>query len=97
MALIALAIAGGAARKAGAETVKVPNVIGMRGLAAQQALEGAELRWRWDDGPAPSPANRLFLLDRIYGQTLAGQLVEPGTTILLTPASRKILVFTALP
>ena len=95
--LIAVAIAGGSTRNAGAGIVTVPNVIGMRALAAEQMLESAGLRWRFDDGPPPSPANHFFLLDRIYGQTFAGQQVKPGTTILLSPESRKIVVLTALP
>lgn len=92
VALIALGVG---ARDAGSGTVTVPNVIGMRALAAELTLEDAGLRWRFDDGPAPSPANRFFLLDRIYGQTFAGQQVARGTTILFVPASRKII--TSLP
>jgi beta-lactam-binding protein with PASTA domain len=93
---IALAVAGGTRHEAAAKQVIVPNVIGIRGFAAQTTLERAGLQWRWDDGPAAAPSNSFFLADRIYGQTFAGEKVRRGTVILLTPASRKIVTLADL-
>jgi len=75
-----------------ASDVVVPDLIGKNAGHAQTLLGRRGLRWRWEDGAQPGPANGFFMADTIVGQAPAvGQRVKPGTVVILVPSSDKIV------